>query len=288
MTNDKQYLFPAGASHFLSLLLAVGFLGVSMYDLLSGQCAMLKEGNALMTALGVFLLLVYTSAIEACMMITTKGYLFAYNVDKAICVPIKNGDVKFAVSIGRKLYGPIFDKNCEEKFTSRPKSPLTRNFFYMAISLMFFMALIPPCCHLPNALHAWSWSTDLVLAWVFVFFDGLLIVNRIFYRTSIRRFWARTMGGDNFRAILDFELSNREDPAPLPYFVVIDDNDLRGGRIPGYTNHIPSKKRLLLTGTVLIILVVWVLNSRHNKSVQISHNNISTSRSEADGADSDQ
>lgn len=255
---------------FLSLLLTVGFFGVSTYDLLSGQCAILKEGNASMTALGVFLLLVYASTIEACMMITTKGYLFAYNVDKAICVPIKNGDVKLAVSIGRRLYGPIFDKNCEEKFTSIPKSPLTRIFFYMAISLMFVIALISPCYHLPNALHAWSWSSDLILAWIFIFLDGLLIVNRLFYRASLRRFWARTLGDENFRAILDFELSNKEDSALLPHSVVTEDSDLRGDRIPGYTNRIPSKKRLVLTGVILIILVVWVLNSRRNKSAQIS------------------
>lgn len=101
MNTDRQYLFPSGASHFLGCLLATGMLGMTVYDLLSGHCASLREGNVSMDAIMVFLLLAYTSMIEACMMITTKGYLFAYNVDKAICVPIKDQGLTSSVSIGQ-------------------------------------------------------------------------------------------------------------------------------------------------------------------------------------------
>ena len=105
---------------------------------------------------------------------------------------------------------------------------------------------------------------------LFICFDVAMIVNRLFYRASIRRFWARTLGDDNFRAILAFELSNKQDSALLPHSVVADGNALRGDRIPGYSNRVPSQKRLILTGVILIIIVVWVLNSRRNKPTQIS------------------
>ena len=275
MNSDKQYLVPSGASHFLSLILTVGFFGMSLYDLLSGQSAILRVGNASMEALGVFLLLVYASTVEGCMMIVTKGYLFAYNVDKAICVPIKNGNVKLAVSIGRRLYGPIFDRNCEENFSFNPKSPLMRIFFYVAISMMFFVSLIPPCYHLSNTLHDWSWTSDLIVAWVFIFFDGFLIVNRLFFRASIRRFWAYTLGDAYFRSILNFELACEKDHVQVPFAIEsFKYDESKNGCIPGYNKRVPSRGRILLTGVMLIILVVWVLNSRRNKTQEHKAGNI--------------
>ena len=217
------------------------------------------------------------------MMIISRGYLFAYNVDKAICVRIKGHDVKSAVLIGRRLYGPIFDGNCETQFSSSPKSSTIRNCFYMAIIIMLFVSLIAPCYHFINAFRAGVWSSDLIVAWLFIFLDAFLIINRVFFRASIRRFWARTLGDDNFRAILDFELSNKEDSALLPHSVVTDEKDLCSDRIPGYTNRVPSQKRLILTGVILIMLVVWALNSRRNKPTQTTPNvnNVSTERGQA-------
>ena len=83
---------------------------------------------------------------------------------------------------------------------------------------------------------------------------------------------------NDFRDILDFELSNKTDSALLPDSVVTDEKNLCSNRIPGYANRIPSQKRLVLAGVILIILVVWALNSQHNKPTQISSsvNNVST------------
>ena len=47
--------------------------------------------------------------------------------------------------------------------------------------------------------------------------------------------------------------------AVLPHFVVIDDKEF--DNIPGYTKRVPSKKKIILVGIILIILVVFALNS---------------------------
>ena len=261
MNSDRQYLFPSGASHFLGCLLAAGMLGMTVYDLLSGHCASLREGNVSMDAIMVFLLLAYTSMIEACMMITTKGYLFAYNVDKAICVPIKDQGLTSSVSIGRRLYGPIFDKDCASQFSDNPKSATTRNVFYALIVLLYFMSLISPCRHLYNAIQTSSWAMGQIVAWLFIFADGLLIVNRIFFRTSIRKLWAYTLGDANFRSVLKFESStggDREEPPLLPGFNV--------DQLPDYNKRGSARTRLILIGVILIAIVVWALNCQKGGS----------------------
>lgn len=254
MTRDKQYLFPSGGSHFFGCLMASGLMGIAIYDLVSGHCASFREGNVSMDAIMVLLLLVYTLMIEACMMITAKGYLFAYNIDKAMCIPVKNQDLKSAVSIGRRLYGPIFDKNCVDQFAVNPKSTTTRKVFYVLIVLLFFMSLISPCRHLHNAIHAKSWSMNQTVAWLIIFADGMLIVNRIFFRTSIRKLWAYTLGDANFRAVLKFESSKGGAP---PYVL-----GLNTGQFPDYNNNNngTSRMRLILTGVLLISIVVFALN----------------------------
>lgn len=216
MRNDKLFLFPSGASHAFGCLLLMGIIGVSVYDFFWGDRAVLRTGNIPMNAILLFGVLAYTSLLESCMMILSKGYLFAYNANKAICVPIINGDIRAAVTLGQRLYGPIFDKNCETRFSSRPKSPFMRRFFYAEAILMFLLSLIAPCHHFVNALHTKSWSWDLTLAGCFIFIDAILILNRLFFRASIRRFWGYTCGDSAFRAVLKFELSSEKDAPHLP------------------------------------------------------------------------
>ena len=138
--------------------------------------------------------------------------------------------------------------------------------------MLFCISVVSPCYNAVDAVRSGTFASKLIAAWIFICIDVAMIVNRLFYRASVRRFWARTLGDDNFRAILDFELSNNADPALLPDSVVTDEKDLYSDRIPGYTNRVPSQKRLILTGVILIILVVWALNSRRNKPTQISPN----------------
>ena len=208
MNDVKQYLFPSGGSHLLGCFLSIGLIGGALYDLFFGGIVVLRNGNIHMNAILVFGLLVYIFMLEACMMIITKGCLFAYNVDKAICVPIKDCDIKAAVSIGQRLYGPIFDRNCELRFSPSPKSPWLRKFFYATMMIMFVVALISPCYHLTIALRTKVWPLNLIVDWLFIFIDAILIMNRIFFRASARRFWAYTFGNQHFRSVLRFELSD--------------------------------------------------------------------------------
>jgi len=250
MNSDRQYLFPSGASHFLGCLLAAGMLGMTIYDMFSGQCVSLREGNVSMDAIMVFLLLAYTSMLEACMMITTKGYLFAYNVDKAICVPIKDHGLMLSVSIGRRLYGPIFDKDCANQFSANPKSTTTRNVFYGLVVLLYFMTLLSPCRYLYYAVQTSSWTMGQIVPWLFLFADGMLIVNRIFFRASIRKVWAYTLGDANFRSVLKFESSTGEDHPPLLVGFNVD-------KLPDYNKRGTSRTRLISTGVILVALIVW-------------------------------
>lgn len=265
MNNERKYLFPSGGSHLLGAVLTLGLIAVSIYDLFFGSNAIMRVDNVYVDALMVLMLLVYISLLEACMMIVTKDCLFAYNVDKAVCVLIKDNDLKTAVSIARRLYGPIYDKNCEAQFSSIPKSTIMRKCFYAAIVLMFAISLISPSQHFINAVKTGAWSSKVLVAWVLIAIDGALIINRLFYRDSIRRFWALVLGDDNFRSILRFELSNCNMQF-MPKSIVDCSNEayLRD-YIPGVNKRQPTRLRLVLTAIVMIVIVVTAMNIRRNK-----------------------
>ena len=280
MSDNKQYLFTANGSYFGCCLVVLAFIAPVIYGIIDRSGVDLNAANVLMLPLCVALLLSFAAMTEACMMIKVNKYLFAYNVDKAICVSLDNIPWDNAVAIARKLYGPVFDKDCAQRFSATPKSPPLRNVFYCLVIMLFCISVVSPWYYAVDAVWSGTISSKLVAAWIFICFDVAMIVNRLFFRPSIRRFWAKTLGDDNFRSILNFELSSEEDPAQLPLSVVTDDKDLNNDRIPGYTNRIPSRKRLILTGVILIILVVWALNSRRNKPTQMSpnENRVSTER----------
>lgn len=270
MNDKRQYLYTANGSYFGHCIVALAFVLPVVYGIIDRGGMDTTEANVMMFPIGVALLLVFAAMTEACMMIKDNKYLFAYNVDKAICVSLDAISWDNAVAIARKLYGPIFGNDCAQHFSSTHKSPFLRNLFYGLVIVLFCISVFSPCYNAVDAVRSGTLSSKLIAAWIFICFDVAMIVNRLFYRASIRRFWARTLGDDNFRAILAFELSNKQDSALLPHSVVADGNALRGDRIPGYSNRVPSQKRLILTGVILIIIVVWVLNSRRNKPTQIS------------------
>ena len=272
MNDDKQYLFTANGSYFGQIFIAAAFLFPVIYGVIDRGGIDYNVANVLMLPLGVALLLSFAAMTEACMMIKDNKYLYAYNVDKAICVSLDSVQWDNAVAIARKLYGPVFDKDCAQHFSTTPKSPFLRNLFYGLVFTLFCISVVSPCNYAVDAVRSGNFSSKLIVAWIFICFDAAMIVNRLFFRASIRMFWAKTLGDDNFRSILNFELSNGKDSAELPNTVVIDDKDLNNDRLPGYTNRIPSRKRLVLTGVILIILVVWALNSRRNKPAQIFPN----------------
>ena len=219
MNDEKQYLFTANGSYFGHCIVALAFVLPIAYGIVDRGCIDLNEANVLMFPLGVALLLVFAAITEACMMIKGKRHLFAYNVDKAICVSLDNIKLNAAISIARKLYGPVFDGDCAQYFSLRPKSPCLRNLFYAIVIVMFILSLVSPCHHIINAAQNGMLPTKVIVAWVFIVFDGIMIVNRLFFRASIRRFWAFTLGDANFCSILRFELSG-EDAVEQPPFVV--------------------------------------------------------------------
>lgn len=120
------------------------------------------------------------------------------------------------------------------------------------IILLYLMSLISPCRHLCNAFQSWSWSANQTMAWFFIFADGVLIVNRIFFRTSVRKLWAYTLGDSNFRSVLKFESSDGGTTPSDVGFNVEQPAD--------YEKHGSSRMRLILTGIILIAVVVWALN----------------------------
>lgn len=281
MNDDKQYLFTANGSYFGKILIAAAFLFPVIYGVIDRGGIDYSEANVLMFPLGVALLLSFAAMTEACMMIKDNKYLFAYNVDKAICVSLDSIPWDNAVAIARKLYGPVFDKDCAQHFSTSPKSPFLRNLFYGLVITLFCISVVSPCYYAVDAVRSGTFSSKLIVAWIFICFDVAMLVNRLFFRASIRMFWAKTLGDDNFRSILNFELSNGKGSAQLPLSVVTNDKDLNNDRIPGYTNRILSRKRIILTGVILIILVVWALNSRRNKPNQTSPNVSSDAEREA-------
>ena len=222
MNNDKQDLFTANGSYLGKALVAVAFLFPVSYGVMSRGLVDYNEMNILMFPLGVMLLLIIAATTEACMMIRSGNYLFAYNVDKAICLPLDKLEWDRAVAIARKLYGPVFDADCAQRFTISPKSPFLRKVFYSLVVFMFMISAISPCYHLIEAFSAGFFSSKLIASWIFIILDATVIVNRIFFRASVRKFWAMTLGDDNFRSILNFELSNDNNVLPTDA-VVIDE-----------------------------------------------------------------
>lgn len=266
MNNEKKYLFPSGGSHLLGVVLTFGLMAVSIYDLFFGSNAIMRIDNVYVDALMVFMLLFYISLLEACMMITVKDCLFAYNVDKAICVLIKGNDLKSALAIAHRLYGPIYDRNFEAQFSSTPRSTIMRKCFYAAIVLMFAISLISPVQHCINAVKTGAWSSKLLTAWVLIAIDGALIINRLFYRDSIRRFWALVLGDDNFRSILKFELSNCNRQFMPKSIVECSNEAWHHNYIPWGNRRQPTMLRLILTAIVMIVIVVTAMNIRRNKT----------------------
>ena len=247
--------------------MTLGLIAVSIYDVFWGSNAIMRVDNVYVDALMVLMLLVYISLLEACMMIVTKDCLFAYNVDKAVCVLIKDNNLKTAVSIARRLYGPIYDRNCEAQFSSIPKSTIMRKCFYAAIVLMFAISLISPSQHFINAVKTTgAWSSKVLVAWVLIAIDGALIINRLFYRDSIRRFWALVLGDDNFRSILKFELSNCNRQFMPKSIVECSNEAWHHNYIPWGNRRQPTMLRLILTAIVMIVIVVTAMNIRRNKT----------------------
>lgn len=255
MNNNRMFLFPSGASHLLGCILLLGMLGISVYDLV-GEKAFLRDGNVFVGGLMLFLVLIYTLFIEACMMIVAKGHLFAYNVDKALCVRISNDDVKSAVRIGRRMYGPIFEKDCENRFSDKPTSPGMRNVFYAISILFFFTSLYPSLFGLCRSIKTSTWTMNLALAWCLVLIDAFLIVNRIFYRSSIRKFFAFTIGNKEFRSVLHFETADECEICSCPVAASKEEVD----RALGVRQEF-SWLRMIVEGIILIGIVVLVMNS---------------------------
>jgi len=260
MSDSKKYLFPSGGTHVLGVILLIGFVGVMTYDLLFGVRAMLRECNVYVPALMLLFMLVYIAMLEACMMILAKGFLFAYNVDKAMCLPILNGNLKDAVLQGRKMYGPIFDKDCERLFSSNPCSTLTRKCFYWLAVLMFVLSLVPPICQSVAVEHQGALTARLVGAWFFVVLDFFLIVNRILYRASLRKFWAMTLGDSYYREILGFELGDVDCPSSASTIMGCD-NGLHKKRASDPNMRMSSRRKEILMGVALVVVIVFAMNS---------------------------
>ena len=104
MSDNKQYLFTANGSYFGCCLVALAFIAPVIYGIIDRSGVDLNAANVLMLPLCVALLLSFAAMTEACMMIKVNKYLFAYNVDKAICVSLDNIPWDNAVAIARKLY----------------------------------------------------------------------------------------------------------------------------------------------------------------------------------------
>lgn len=268
MDDNKQFLFTANGSYFGHCFIAFAFLIPILYGIIDRGGVDLKETNVFMGPLCVAFLLVFATMTEACMMIKTKRYLFAYNVDKALCVSLDNISWDSAVAIARRLYGPVFDEDCAEHFSSDPRSPCLRNLFYALIITLFVLSC--PCRYFVNAIQAGTWSSELIAAWFLVCFDGGMIVNRLFFRPSIRRFWALTLGDDNFRSVLNFELYMGNDYAQPPSTVVTQIDELNGDGIPRRSKRVSSRFQLVVTGVILIAIVVWALNIRCKRTTRYS------------------
>ena len=133
MNKDKQFLFTSGGTYFGHLLVSTAFIAPTVYGIIERGGVNEAEANIFMHALAVFMLLLFACMTEACMMIRTDQFLFAYNTDKALCISLGNVPLEDAVATAKTLYGPVFDDNCEQHFSSSPKSHWMRNLFYLSV-----------------------------------------------------------------------------------------------------------------------------------------------------------
>lgn len=97
---------------------------------------------------------------------------------------------------------------------------------------------------------------NLALAWCLVLIDAFLIVNRIFYRSSIRKFFAFTIGNKEFRSVLHFETADECEICSCPVAASKEEVD----RALGVRQEF-SWLRMIVEGIILIGIVVLVMNS---------------------------
>lgn len=210
MSRSKQYLYAADGSYFGHCLIAIAFVFPIVYGIFSRGSIDLNAANVMMYPIGVSLLLGLVTMTESCIMIVADNHLFAYNVDNAVCVPLSQIGLRNAVKEAQRIYGRVFDRDCDNRFSIHPKSSSLRNLFYSLVIVLLGISCVSPFYHFVRAMGTGPISVKLASSLLLIVLDAMIIVNRVFFRASIRRFNASVFGNRSYRAILAFELTGKK------------------------------------------------------------------------------
>ena len=164
--------------------MAASILAIELVGLFLHPAANWPRGD--LDAIGAAMLLCLAAVWEGAMMVKTGRVLCAYRSDKALCIPLEGRTLDEAFLAARKLYGPTFEPGAARRFSEAPSSPWMRNAFYAIVTCLFAKGLAVTLLPLRSPGNPVPTPGQ----WALFSFDAILLVNRLFFRAGIRRFWA--------------------------------------------------------------------------------------------------
>ena len=215
MPLDKQYLYPSGNSFGGKIFIAAIVLVVFFFLVVRTPVSSCLVDGTYLIPLVIAALMAVEAATGACMLVKTQNYRYAYQVDKALCISLADTSLKEATMRAMRLYGPVFEQNGWEKFSSTPTSPWPRNVYFGMMAIMIVLASLAPIYHLALAWQTLVFPAPLLWAWGLLSFDVFLWFNRLRCRAGIRKFWAYMPGGRLVRKVLQMELAEGSGQCPV-------------------------------------------------------------------------
>lgn len=179
--TNKAYLYPAGGAYFSAVTIAALLLGCLFYSLATDANRFFMIGIAEVPLVCALVSLIHASFIESNMMILSGNTLFFYGMDKVEFMPYTQEGFDCLLKTHQALF------NRTDTLELSPKSNFVRKLFYMICAVFIVLGVITSCYNFHVMYHIHSCKLLLTCALLSV--DILLLVNRLYYRASMRFFW---------------------------------------------------------------------------------------------------
>ena len=181
--KNKKYLFPAGGAYFQALAVAVLLLCVLLYSLISDPKRFFMIGIVEGPFLCALISLVHVTLVESNMIVLSAQHLFFYGMDNAELMEYSPLNFKELLERHHALF------NKTDVLEQSQKSHYIRKLFYLICLLFMVLGLATTCCNFLALVSCYR--LKLFFACILMVIDFSLLINRLFFRTSIRCFWAK-------------------------------------------------------------------------------------------------
>lgn len=181
--QTKKYLYPSGGAYVSAVVVATCLFTVLSYAMFFDTCRFLMSSNVVMPFVATLICLVLIVLIESNMMIFSSDKIFFYGMDCAEylnCTPESFQDL---LLMHQSLFSP------EDQLDEKPKSPFVRKYLFLICALMIVQGMIITGYNLCELIVD-NLSELIIVIFLFAIDVGCLI-NRIWFRSSLRFLWAR-------------------------------------------------------------------------------------------------